>query len=611
MKTNNHFKPIALLMVGLVALLLPSAAWAQTTILEQDFTQSQGDFQVNDVSLPAALTAIWTQTSAYGMKATAYANSTNYASESWLISPEIDLTLYENAKCSFNQALNYFSSIDKAKDEATLWVSTDRNNWTQLSGYTYPSSLSWNYTQTGDIDLSAYNGQKIYLGFKYTSTSTKAGTWEIKSFKVTATEVDYPTVSSLTALKQLSSGTIALLTLPKTNPGLISYVNPTSASGTSESQTAFIRDSQTAVSLVNFLSEDAGWHTSPQGALIGTVLGKYELVNNMPQFTSVEGSDAERILCLDNYQSIAPKELSIDQLTTTTYLADYVRLSDATLTKTDGKLYATSGSRKLLVENTFGLTSVDMPVNVTGNRYNINGLLTTAETGENRLSVTDISQSIMLLEMYDEEENAGNITYFKGETMNVNIVREIPAGAWNTLVLPYSLTDAVDVIGNVQLAEFTGYNSTTNTLEFTTTYDIVAGRPYLIKPNEDLHAVFASNVQLSDQLTTVTQGDIDMVPVYDPQSLMKNDNTVLFLANDNTLYNPTENIEVASFRAYFRSATIHNGATINIDGQPTGIAVIMAEADSQGNYYDMAGRPMAKHHNKGIFVKKGGKLYIK
>ncbi len=584
---------------------------AQTTLLNQDFTASQGNFTISNVSLDPALTEVWTQTSSYGMKASGYANYTDFAAESWLISPQIDLTMYTDAKCSFYQALNYFSSVATAKDEATLWISTDKANWTQLTGYTYPTTMSWTFVETGDIDLSDYSGQKIYLGFKYTSTATKAGTWEIKWVKVTATEGTYPTVNTIGSLKQLTSGSVAMLKLDKSNPAHITYVNPASASGTTNSQMAFIRDDSGAVSLVDFLNDDPGWHTAQNGALIGSVVGQYLVVNGMPQFIPVEASTAEKILCLDNYTVESPREVTLNNLLTDTYKADYVKLTDVTLSRSGSAYYAKEGTASLLVENTYGLSSVTMPVNVTGNRYEIEGILTTNSASQPVLSVLHITTTAMLLEMYDEEDNSGNITYFKGQELNVNIVREIPAGSWNTIVLPFSLPDAEDLIGDIQLAEFTGYDSQNNTLEFTTVYDIEAGHPYLIKPKENIYSIYANGVAMTDELTTVTKGDIDMVPIYDAKSLLKNDNTVLFLANDNMLYNPTEDLELCSFRAYFRSANAHNGAQITIDGQPTGITAIIIGSDENGNYFDIAGRPVAKKPNKGIYVRKGNKLIIK
>lgn len=37
------------------------------------------------------------------------------------------------------------------------------------------------------INLSGFDGKKIQVGFKYTSTADAAGTWEVKNFSVTAT----------------------------------------------------------------------------------------------------------------------------------------------------------------------------------------------------------------------------------------------------------------------------------------------------------------------------------------------------------------------------------------------------------------------------------------
>ena len=76
---------------------------------KQDFTKGQGDWTIDNVLLPDALTYIWTQNNDYGMKATAYlsASKTNYASEAWLISPELDLSKMTNLKVAIDQAANY------------------------------------------------------------------------------------------------------------------------------------------------------------------------------------------------------------------------------------------------------------------------------------------------------------------------------------------------------------------------------------------------------------------------------------------------------------------------------------------------------------------------
>lgn len=153
-------------------------------IYSEAFTTGIGQFKIVDVTRPDAISEIWKNSSSYGMVATGYSNSANYDSESWLVSPEIDLTAASNVTLSFDQALNYFSSIDVAKEQATLMVRESGKEWSQITGYSYPASLSWTFAGSGDIDLSSYIGKTVQFAFRYVSTAAKAGTWEVKNFKI-------------------------------------------------------------------------------------------------------------------------------------------------------------------------------------------------------------------------------------------------------------------------------------------------------------------------------------------------------------------------------------------------------------------------------------------
>ena len=155
-------------------------------IFSQAFkADGQGSFTIeNKKDLPEGLTYIWSYDSKYGMKASGYANNTNFDSESWLISPVIDLSSATKPVLTFRHALNFFSSVDKAKEEATLWAKAEGGEWTQLSGVAYPDSLSWTFVDSGDVDLSAYAGKKVQIAFKYVSTAEKAGTWEVDDFAI-------------------------------------------------------------------------------------------------------------------------------------------------------------------------------------------------------------------------------------------------------------------------------------------------------------------------------------------------------------------------------------------------------------------------------------------
>ncbi len=154
---------------------------------EETFSSSIGKFVIEDKSLGEGLTYVWKHDNSYNyMKASAFVSGTAYAAESWLVSPLVDLT--ENtgaANLTFEHATNFFTDINTAKTEATVWVREENGNWEQLE-VNYPESLSWTFVESGVIDLKSYNGKKIQIGFKYTSTAEKAGTWEVKNINIFA-----------------------------------------------------------------------------------------------------------------------------------------------------------------------------------------------------------------------------------------------------------------------------------------------------------------------------------------------------------------------------------------------------------------------------------------
>lgn len=149
---------------------------------ESKLTDTQGNWTIVDVLVPEGATYIWSQTNSYGMKATAYINNKNYASESYLVSPAI--TLKEGSVLTFDHVQRYAGT---ASEELTLWIRENgATEWAaQLTIPTYSDGSNWTFVSSGDIDLSAYNNKTIQLGFRYVSTETAAATWEIKNVKVT------------------------------------------------------------------------------------------------------------------------------------------------------------------------------------------------------------------------------------------------------------------------------------------------------------------------------------------------------------------------------------------------------------------------------------------
>lgn len=153
-------------------------------IYSNTFLSGLGDFTIENKNKPSAVDAVWKHNELYGMVATAYVNEVNYDSESWLVSPVIDLRRRQSAYLNFEHAANFFSSVSALADQTVVWAREENGEWAKLSGVRYPDVLSWAYVNSSYIDLSAYLGKKMQFAFAYKSTSAKAGTWEVKNVLV-------------------------------------------------------------------------------------------------------------------------------------------------------------------------------------------------------------------------------------------------------------------------------------------------------------------------------------------------------------------------------------------------------------------------------------------
>lgn len=140
----------------------------ETVVLNESFATGQGSFTIDNKQLPNGEGSfVWNLGSFNDdkfMKASAYIGGTKYASESWLVSPLVDLSQATTATLTFDHAHNYAGT---AEEEFTLWATeTSADNWQQLTIDKYGSEFKFT---TATIDLSAYAGKTIKFAFKYVS----------------------------------------------------------------------------------------------------------------------------------------------------------------------------------------------------------------------------------------------------------------------------------------------------------------------------------------------------------------------------------------------------------------------------------------------------------
>ena len=136
---------------------------------------------------------VWDRDNTYGVNSTPCAAMTGYEGQSyenddWLISPALDLDNYNNEILVFQNALGYTGP------DLQLKISTDYDGggdpysatWTAES-FTF-STEYFEWTESGEIDLSGYDGSAVYVAFHFTSTNSESATWEVDDIEITGEE---------------------------------------------------------------------------------------------------------------------------------------------------------------------------------------------------------------------------------------------------------------------------------------------------------------------------------------------------------------------------------------------------------------------------------------
>ena len=119
-----------------------------------------------------------------------FATFTNYACESWLVSPSFDLTGTSSPYLVFDNVTQYNGP------ELELFISDDydgtsdpsqQGTWINITTYVPnwdTDSGDWDFVSSGNIDLTPFISNNLNIAFKYTGTNADGATWELDNIIV-------------------------------------------------------------------------------------------------------------------------------------------------------------------------------------------------------------------------------------------------------------------------------------------------------------------------------------------------------------------------------------------------------------------------------------------
>ncbi len=243
------------------------------------------------------------------------------------------------------------------------------------------------------------------------------------------------------------------------------------------------------------------------------------------------------------------------------------------------------------------------------------------------------------LALVDDGENSEIVTALGGATVKTVTLpsRTLKANTWNTLCLPITLISRTGTaLANADIRQLSSatYDSSTKTLTLNFTQlannaKIVAGTPYIIKPNgnNNITNISFTNAQIRAGMNPVVinlvQGeDVNLMfrGTYDKRSFSATDRSILFLKSNKLVF-PVEGSYFNAQRAYFEFKGIQVSSAIgnlikefvvNLDDEdPTGISELFG-IEENGTWYDLNGRKLSgKPAQKGIYINNGKKTIIK
>lgn len=245
-----------------------------------------------------------------------------------------------------------------------------------------------------------------------------------------------------------------------------------------------------------------------------------------------------------------------------------------------------------------------------------------------------------ILYIYDNKDIRPTIANYHGHSVDFADLRVRTLyrdGVWNTLCLPFNVSDLSDTcLKGATLMELgnssgcnTGFDATTGTLtlDFVPASSIEAGHAYLVKwetTGDPIEDPWFENVTVVDenpenQKVVSQDGSVTFVGSYCPVTFTGGDRSVLYLGSNSNLYFPAADRTMGAFRAYFR-------LNLNAASKVKAFVLNFNEDDADGinsltpdpsprtgeEWYTLDGRKLNEKPSKGgIYIHNGRKEVLK
>ena len=253
--------------------------------------------------------------------------------------------------------------------------------------------------------------------------------------------------------------------------------------------------------------------------------------------------------------------------------------------------------------------------------------------------------SFVLLDNDNDEDikNEERIKMYDSQVCNVTLSGRTfyKDDSWNTLCLPFNLTEEQIAEEDCPLKDATimsfdyetsKFDKGTLTMNFSGATKISNKMPYIVKWSQstDKENPVFNGVKVEYNETAISHEDADVVfmDVYHtPKVIEREDNTILYLGADNTLYYPSAEMTINAFRGYFQlqNDLIAGEPTepgqqpikafnLNFGDEETGIREISTPSNSSNSsnlWFTLDGRRLnGQPTQSGIFIHGGKKVFL-